>query len=447
MEYLRTWYNKALAIIALIFMISSCVRKSDEEFILESALEVSMRIEDSFKREALLGSIANGYATQGQYEKALEITEEIADSSMKDFSYSWISQCLAGEGKFSEALEIARLIGKEGIKSNALSEIVVSFSDNKQYEMARAISDSIMGSFLRTWSLVEIGKRLFENGKREDALIILEKAFDFAKLIEDQEERDNSLDAVSSGFAKMEENERAMAISDMISNDWTRARAYKNIADAYIELGDSAQAQIPLEKAYCLAIKVEDVDDFNRYRFFAGLGTRFFKAGDYEKGIQIIRSIDSDIPKIRSLAWIAFRYAEREKTEEADKLFSEALAIAMEIEEPYYKAIALSSFGKDHAEEGENRKAIDLLNEASDVMLEIGEDHLKRPAMYSISWSYILAGAYERGLEICAKSDPWHQVWLLGILLEHQKESGKKLGRKERQLIKQMVASGKEKEE
>lgn len=445
MKYLRSLRIRALLIITLIFVVSSCARKSDEELILESALEISMRIEDCCKREALLGSIANGYAAQGKYEKALEITEEIADSSMKDYSYSWISQCLAGEGKFNKALKIARLIEKEGIKSNALSEIVVAFADNEQYEMAQLISDSITGSFLRTWSLVEIGKGLFEDGKREEASIVLEKAIDFAKIIEEQEERDNALDAVSSGFAKMGENERSMAISDLISDDWTRARAYKNIADAYIELGDSVQAQIPLEKAYGLAIKVEDIDDFNKYRFFAGLGTRFFKAGDYEKGVQIIRSINSDLLKIRCLAWIAFRFQERGKTKEADKLLTEALSIAEGIKEPYYKVLAFSSFGRTHAEEGANQRAIDLLNNASNVVMEIEEEHLKRLAIYSISWSYILAGAYERGLKLCMEHDSWHQVWLLGILLDHQKESGQKLSKKERRMIEEMVANDKKK--
>lgn len=385
--------------------------------------------------------IARRYAKLGQYDKAREIAEEIEDSSMKDFSYSWISEILAENGKFSEAIELTKLIGRERIKSNALSDIAVAFADNEQYEMAQVISDSIMGSFLRTWSLVEIGKILFEDGEREDALIIMEKAFDFARSIEEQEERDNSLDAVSSGYAKMEENERSMAIVDMMFDDWRRARALRNIADVYIELGDFAKALIPLEKAYSLAIKVEDVDNFNRHRFFTGLGTRFFKAGDYEKGIQIIRSIDSDISKIRGLAWIAFRYAEKEKVEEADVLLSEALAIAEAIEESYYKAIALSSFANAYAEEGENQKALDLLSDASYAMLEIKEEHLKKLALESTAQGYIAAGAYEQGLEICMELDCFHRVWNLCSLAEHQKESGKKLGWKERRMIKQIVAS------
>ncbi len=439
MEYLRTWQNKALLIAILIFSISSCARKSDEEFILESALEISKRIESSGSRNATFGLVALQYAELGRYDKAIEITEDIADSSMKEFSYSWISERLAKDGEFTKALQTADLIEDDWAKSDALSDIAVAFASDGQYEMALMLSDSITDGFLRTWSLVEIGKLLLEEEKRDDALAIIEKAFDFAISIEDQEGKDNSLGAVSCGYARMGENKKAQAIVNMVNSDWKRAGTLENIADVHFESGDTAKALISLEKAYELGMKMGGEPEYDRQFFISGLSIKFVKAGDFEKGIEITRTLDRETSEVGNLVWIAFRLEDKGKSYDVEALLNEALEIVQEIEEPYVKSLALSILGREYARAKEYQEANEFLAEALNAAEEIEKSYQRVMALAAVARGYVGTGEYERALEICGELNPFNQAMVLSDLAQHQKEGEEKLSREERRMIREMV--------
>lgn len=432
-----------LIIIVVFCALNSCAKKSNEEFIIESAFEITKRIDSSSDRGSMQGMIASKYAESGNYEKAIEIAKEIGNSSMKYIAFWWISKSLAKDLKFEEALQIANKIEDSRSKGNALADISVAFVENGQYENALMLSDSIADVSLRIWTLVEIAKLFYEEEKGEDASKIMEKALVFSKSIANEAEKDNSLGIISCGYAKINKHEKSLDISCSIDNDGKRAGALKNIAEVLIESGDTTQALAVLVQAFNITKGLEDSPDLDEQRLLAGIGAKFFKAGAYEKGTQIIRSIDRDILKIRNLAWLGFRYEEKGQTEEATRLFNEALGIAEKIENAYYRALAFSSLAKNHKEEEENQIAFELLEKALESTERIEKRSQKVMALHSIAWGFIDINENEKALEICKQlnDSPFRQAMSLVNLAKHYSESDQEMNEKIRKIVSEIASN------
>lgn len=424
-----------------ILSIISCSQKNEKDYILECAIEVSKKIEDNSQEGAILACVAQLFTEIGNYEKAIDIAENIEYAFMKASAFSMISTTLAENGYMERALEIVKRIDEGSFKDNALSEISVVFARNRQYENALLLSDSISDGFLQTWTLKEVAVEYFKAEKMGDASKIMEKALDIVKSIEDPAKKNNSMGAISCGYVKIGEHEMALNIVDLMDNEGKRARTLKNVAGVYIDLGDSTQALGILAKAYDIAKKLEDSPDVDEQLLLAGIGAKFFKAGDYEKGTKIIRSLDKDILKMRNLSWLSFRYKELGKVEEASDLVKKALEIAEKMKDEYYKALAFSGLAGNYTEEGEHQKAFELLLKALDISGNIEERRLKVMALANIASAFNDIGKYEKAFEICKELEdsPLNQAWILVGLANSYSESNQEKDRNIRKILDEIV--------
>lgn len=431
-----------LVVVLGFLVLVSCVRKSDEELILESAIEISGRIESSGQREAMLGMFASHYSELGRFDRAIEVTKEITDLSSKDLTYSWIAESMAKKREFAEARQTTELIGDARIRSDAMSDIAVAFADDGQFEVALIVTDSIPNASLKAWALVEISMKYSDSGKLKEALKTLNKGDDIADGIADPMEKDHAFGRLAVAYMSIAEVDQANKALSMVREDGEKAKALLEMTDVYLEGKDTTAALQVTAEAFEIVKKMQDKGNADTQRLLAGVGLRYFKAGRYEEGIRIIRLIDSDILKIRNLSNLALLYKEQRQIGESNKLLDEALEIAREIEEPYYRSLALASFAKECAIAQGFVRANEALAEAMQTAEEIEKDYQRVMALQTVTHGYIGTGEYERALEICSDLNPFNQAMLLSILLSHIEESERKLSRNERQMIKEMVASG-----
>jgi tetratricopeptide (TPR) repeat protein len=445
--------NRVVLVVVLvgISVLASCARQSDEELMLESALEISMNARSGSVDEPLLLMIISHCVELDKYDRAFGLAEEMTTSSksdfaydMRDFAYKYISEGLARDGRFSEALETAKLIEDKERISDAMSDIAVAFADDGQFEVALIVTDSIPNTFLKAWALVEISMKYSDTGKLNEALKTLNKGYDIADGIADSMEKDHAFGRLAVAYMSLAEVDQANKALSLVREDGERAKTLLGMADVYLEGKDTTAALQVSEKAFEIVKKMQDKGDGDTQRLLAGVGLRYFKAGMHEEGIRIVRLIYGDILKIRNLSNLAVLYKEQRQIGESNKLLDEALEIAHEIEEPYYRSLALASFAKECAIAQGFVRANEALAEAMLTTEGIEKDYQRVMALETVAHGYIGTGEYEKALEICRRLDASRQAMTLLVLLGHQKESDQELSKKERRMIKEMVTSGEE---
>ena len=441
MKNLRLILKYIFAMVVFLLAFTSCTKKGDIEYVLKSALEVSNRIEFSGHRGGMLGEIAHQYAELGQFEKALEIAEEIEDSFYKDLAFSYIVESLTKEERLDESLEIVHKIDEGTGRDRAYYNLSIAYAEIGEFENALMLSDSIINEFFRSSAMGGIAQKLFEQKNEEDASRMMKRALDLANKMEDVSERGYALSNIAWGYAKIDKFKKAFEVTNSMKSGGKRAIAFAMIGEASLQLGDTIQAVNALVQAYEIASKWDDYRDDKRQRYLARIGTTFFKAGEYEEGIEIVRLIENDIIKTRALAELGYRYKKQEQTDRANALFEEAIEIVNEIENESKRALTMARTAWEFAMVKEQRLAKELLLKALEASDRIDErDHQIR-ILYWIVWGFIELGEYEKALKLCKElhDSPRDQTKLLIYLAKYQAESGGKLGWKAQRILENIV--------
>lgn len=177
-------------------------------------------------------------------------------------------------------------------------------------------------------------------------------AAEFANTVDDPFTRDRLLTLVAEKCAALDDDEYALQLAEAIEDVGSQEYAKELIAVQKAEKGDYEKALAMADQishpSHALGIIAAKMDD----------------AGEHEKALEILRTIDDAVVKTNYLQLIAFRRKENGETETALNLIEEAHREAKQIEHAEEKIRALQTIAHSFGEMSRRDRSIEVLAEA-----------------------------------------------------------------------------------
>ncbi len=355
-EHLESIYNKEGALKAL-----------------SLAYEVAKPIEDERIKAYIIALIGQKYFDFGDKVKAgesiseaYEIAQSLDDDGARITIIDMIAFTLAADGQVDRAFEIIEEVRVSYTKAAGPDLITDLYLADNNYEKAVLTANKIENPYTRIFTLVRISFHAWDHGKKDAALLILSRASEIAKSIEEKYIETLALNWSAKGFAKTGQFDKAVKIAQSIENEYNKDEALEQIAIRYAITGDFGRA-----------LKVIDSIEVVFYKTMASIEVTevYLKSADKERAeglinqaFEISKDIPDDLQRFKTLALIAPIYEELGQQEMALKIarsiedyhlrntaffrmtswhtqkreFSEAIELALIIEDPYYKASAFT---------------------------------------------------------------------------------------------------------
>jgi hypothetical protein len=332
---------------------------------IEKSLEYANDISDEYLKSRLLNSISNELVKQGYIDKAIECVKSISSNIDKDEALGNISSELAIQGNIEDAIihsnnirnksnrfKIFKFIIFELIKKDKIEEaMIIALANFDEFEKIQALasmsseilkngnvdlSNSILKKALEyardtetknslsskynvSDSLKFISSELVNQDKNEEAMLVLEQAYEYAIEINDEFEKNNILDSIYIEFAKQGNLQKAL---DCINNIHDEDARVSSLFSLTIELAKQGN----LENAINLANSIGD--EFWKSEAFYNIIEELSKKGEIEKAIQCAYGINKKYLRSSSLLTICTDLAKQDKLKHAEQIGSDISEIA-----------------------------------------------------------------------------------------------------------------------
>lgn len=231
---------------------------------LSKALEVINQTDQSIIPEAIR-QIAIRYAQIGQYDQALEVVNMIKMPHVKSEASGNIGLVCVKAGQYDQALKFVTLIEKPDNAITPLTDMAVKLAEAGRYDQAIKVTNTMSPYF-----------------------------------------RDKALAEMVGIYAKAGNYDEAHKIANLIEKPYDKVIALTDISDKYIDDGQKASAIDSLSQASENAKKVEYVDERDDALF--RVIDKYAKIGDYEKALQLVKTIESPALKVSSLVAVDLGY-------------------------------------------------------------------------------------------------------------------------------------------
>ena len=318
----------------------------------------------------------------------------------------WDEQWISNHGKFS-GVEFAVLstcltiINNDYSKSLATLAFCSELAKQGEFEMALELAGEIVSEYYKCSAYVEISCGLFKQGRREQAIVIINKSLHIARLTSEKRDRCDMLVKISSELFSqgriIESEEIITEILDLIpreTDEYERSVLLETLAYAFINLGkiDAANKcliEITSEKRKCTLLR-----RLSREKAVMG---RVDEATliIYEALDIVLVSLDQS-SKIEILLDLAHELWRMNKYNEAEELIQMALDNAFEISDVMGLSIALKDVACELSMQGH-------FDDAIKCVAEIPVDTDKDEALREIAFRLFVQRNLNEALE-CIES-------------------------------------------
>lgn len=340
---------------------------------LSLAYEVAEPIEDERIKAYIIALIGKKYFDFGDKLKAGEsiseayqIAQSIDDEEARITIIDMIAFTLAADGQVDRAFEIIEEVRVSYTKAAGPDQITDLYLADENYEKALFTADKIENPYTKIFTLVRISLHAWDHGKKDTALLIISRASDIAKSIEEKYIETLALNWSAKGFAKTGQLEKAVEVAKSIENEYNKDEALEQIATRYATTGDfdralktiglieivfyKTMASIGVTEVYLKSADKEMAEelinqafemskdiphDLQRFKTLALMAPIYEELGQHEMALKIARSIEDD--HLRNTAFFRMTSWHTNKGE-----FDQAIELALIIEDPYYQASAFT---------------------------------------------------------------------------------------------------------
>jgi tetratricopeptide (TPR) repeat protein len=303
-----------------------------------------------------------------------------------------------------EVLLYAREIKNVYIKNSALLELCKHLSNHDNEEVALQCAREINDLFLIGKALNDISEKQYNNGKTEKAFILINEVFELYRKTKDESERGELLILLSNALAKQGKTDEALALvrsSNLINH---KRIALAEISTVIHLQGKLKEVESTMQEALTytkMVITEEDKD-----KFLGIISKEFAKQKNIKQAISYAKKIVNNRIRNSTIKSISIKLAEESTKEDLinvvnliDRGFyrqtilsdicavmtkngklQQALAIAREMDDNYWKSLALIQI-LIHTKDSETQlKSSELISEAYNLISSI-EDGWKKNAV------------------------------------------------------------------
>lgn len=259
------------------------------------------------------------------------------------------------------------------------------------------VADKITDIYYKPWMLSEVALTLVEVGEQGKVGGILDKAAAIAMGLNNPSYRADALLEVASGYAEIEQHNKALSIADTIEAVIPRIKTFCAIATKYNEDGFHDKSIDVLARALG---SLNEAPGNTRDNALVALSSAYAAVGEYDEGLRVSQGIEAPYPRVTAFLGIAEEYIRSRQKAEALKVLGRTRVTAGLIQDSIETPTALAEIAKQYAEVKEADHAVAILDGALKVTTEIKSKYSKPDILSKISDGYLKAGLYEKALEV-----------------------------------------------
>lgn len=253
---------------------------------LETAMQVAETIADKEGKDLFLVDIAYHYAMARQSERALQIVEKIDNPRKNDVFISVVENYVEAE-EFEQAKQLAETIKNpdgDDYKVYALSEIAYGYAKTGQFDKAVEFAESLDCDFHKNEALWEIAYRYAEIGQFELALQMANPSISSG---------DDSLGAIAEMMVAQElECAPIIRIIKTLGNEYDEKSMLSSMVYHYANTANYFDKLLKFARSV--------TDESIKYEALKHLAESFREAKEYDRVVQIAKSIGLDRVRITS---------------------------------------------------------------------------------------------------------------------------------------------------
>lgn len=381
----------------------------------QAAAVISQAFELSKKtNEFTLSSWLADFISTGQEERAKAIINQMTgDENELAFPRSLAVRAYLNVGRYTEAFELAKLIPDRVLlplteypdpKVEFFESIISQSLKAGQYDFAQQVALTLNGKDDQVKALQTIARHSAKNGKREQAIELLNQTLNIAKTIESitvvperslswNEPNASILMAIADDYLELDQKQQALATLALAAQSiqkfetqsafdfpvWTKGKAFRQLASLYLKQGDRQKA------ADLLGLAFQDVQTVKGNSFIIKesleIATAYTKLGNFDRGAEVLEktlplleTVEQKPEKISLFLQIAKGFVATGKKQQGIEALKTAMALIDTLEKEQEKISPLIQAIGVYTEAGENAIANQLMNRTLPMIQRLEPD-------------------------------------------------------------------------
>ena len=208
---------------------------------------------------------------------------------------------------------------------------------------------------------------------------------------------------IAKAHAEAGQTEQALAVANQFGDATSRSEAIREIAKVFAEAGQTEQSVHTLEQALAVANQIDDVS--SKAMAIREIGKALAAAGQSEQSVHtleqalaVANQIDDVSSKARATREIGEAFAAAGQSEQSVHALEQALTAANQISDATSKARAIREIGKVLAEAGQTEQSVRAFEQALLAANQIGDAASKAMAIRKIGKVLAEAGQTEQSV-------------------------------------------------
>ena len=353
----------------------------------KQAVVEAAAIEKEHVRVFQLGEVARILAQINLIDQAMEAAEAISGewSESKARALRNVAQALHQGGKQEQAVVLANkslamseLEERQPDKSGQQGEVSLAFASLGLYDRALAVAEKIQITAVRVDILREIAQILKQAGKKEQAMVTIQRSIAIVDEIEDLRNRVEELLKIARGLAQMGEQEYAGTVVHR-ALDVTREITWyhRHQADPLCKVAQALAEIGQFDEAISVAAEIKIDDKGIRYEALRAIALTLTREGKPTRAVSTLcrwlaeaiqevgeAETPATVVRLTELAEFAHMLAQGGKQVYARSVLEEALRMAEEIWLPKYKAVALGKIASALVWAEERERIVNVATQA-----------------------------------------------------------------------------------
>jgi hypothetical protein len=272
-----------------------------------------------------LQSISIKFSEQGKFNEAYNYAKRLTDKSEKYKRIWYIISEQTKQCKVEEAFEIVLTLDDECFNFNESSTILMDLSIKlaveglfyKSIQCASCISDA----YEKSYSLQAISREHTKLGKLEDSAHLIQEALDFAKKVNDMDDKISLLQLISSEFARQGNFKLSLECLSDIKDESEKSRILHSLSIEivqYDKVEEALECTKGISSEYLKSMALHDISN------------ELSKQGKFEKALECARGINDSKCKSSALLSLLREMAKNGKKLDAEQVIKEAITVTRE---------------------------------------------------------------------------------------------------------------------
>jgi MoxR-like ATPase len=192
----------------------------------------------------------------------------------------------------------------------------------------------------------------------------------------------------------VEKADRAQALVQTMREKWQRARVLAEVAQVLAQVGDREHAATLAAQALAVATDIQE--ERQRARVLAMVAQALTYVGDTERALTVAQTIQEEWQRARVLATVAQILAQGGDRERAAALAAQALAVPQAMQEEWQRAWVLAMVAQALAQGGDRERAAALADQALAMAQAMQEEWQRAWVLAMVAQALAQGGDRER---------------------------------------------------